>query len=221
MFGDKYGPFTQIVGLAAILATVFSVLVLRAIGKVSQWTFLVHDSPPFMINAGAQALGIALIAGSFIFIDNSNYGWFLGASILLGVLMMALVARLDRVRKQHLCKVPEINADGSQARTFWGKDKFKMVVIGDAADMNSKAAAAYRKLAVSPCKFMSGYGEHGVNDPAAIWPMDILAKNSNRMTILLMGILLSAVLALFVAAAAIEVHQRPPATKMAPTETAK
>lgn len=218
MLSDEYGPFTQTIAVAAILATVFSVLMLRAIGKVSQWAFLVHDSPPFLVTAGARALGVALIAGTFIFIDKTNYGWFIVGAILVGVLMMVFVVWFDRVRKQHLCKVPEINAKGSQAKTFWKKEKFKMVVIGDVADMTPKAAAAYKELAVSPCKFMSGFGENGVNDPAAIWPMKILAKNSNRMTMLLMSILLCGTLALYVAASAIEVHLRPPASATAPAE---
>lgn len=206
---DDYGPFAQIVALAAVLATVFSTLVVKAIGRVSQWTFLVHDSPPFLITAGARALGVALIAATFVLIDKDNYGWFLAGAVLLGVLTLILVASLDRVRKQHLCKVPELNSDGSQAKTRWGKEKFKMVVIGSAADMNKKAAVAYGKLAVSPCKFMSGYGQNGVNDPAAIWSMEILSKNSSRMTLLLIGILLCGVLTLYVAASAVEVHQRP------------
>ncbi|MCZ7660190.1 MAG: hypothetical protein M5U07_21170 [Xanthobacteraceae bacterium] len=212
MFGEKYGPLTQTVALASILVTAFSALLLQAVGKISQWTFLVHDSPPFMVTAGVRALGIALIAFTFIVIDRSNYRWFAGGAVLLGVLMLALVARLDRLRKQYLCKVPDLNRDGSQARTWWGKEKFKMVVIGDSADMNSTAAAAYRQLTVSPCKFMSGYGGNGVNDPAAIWPMEILARNSRRMTTLLMGIFLSAVLALYIAASAIEVHLLAPDT---------
>ena len=208
MFGDKYGPFTQTLAIVAILTTVFTGLALKAIGKLSQWTFLVHDSPAFLVAGGARVLAIALIAASFIFIDTTNYHWFLSGAIFLGVLMMVFVAWLDLLRKQHLCKVPQINANGSQAKTFWGKEKFKMVVIGDVTDMKPDASAAYRKLAISPCKFISGYGQNGVNDAAAIWPMDVLAKNSTRMTTLLMSILLCAALGLFLAASAIEVHLR-------------
>jgi len=59
--------------------------------------------------------------------------------------------------------------------------------------------------------FMSGYAGAGaaVNDPFAIWSRETLARVSNRLTMTLMGILLCAVMALYLAASSIEVHQRP------------
>jgi hypothetical protein len=74
MFTGKYGPFATTLATAAALVTFFSVLLMKAVGKVSQWTFLADDSPPFMVTAGA--LAIALIDLTFMFIDKSNYGWF-------------------------------------------------------------------------------------------------------------------------------------------------
>jgi hypothetical protein len=73
MFSGKYDPFATTIAIAAALFAVFSVLLMKAVGKVSQWTFLADDSPPFMVTAGARALAIALIALTFIFIDKSNY----------------------------------------------------------------------------------------------------------------------------------------------------
>lgn len=64
--------------------------------------------------------------------------------------------------------------------------------------MNPEAARAYKQVrAVSLCGFMSGYGRHRLNDAAAIWSMTTLAKISNKMTIALMGMLLCAVMALY------------------------
>jgi hypothetical protein len=210
MFMDKYGPFATTIAIAAALIAVFSLLLLKAVGRVSQWTWLVNDTPDFMVTVGARAVAVALIAGSFILIDKSNYTLFVGASVAFGVVAFFLIGRFDRLRRGHICRVPILNSDGSQAKTFWGTLKFDLFVIGDQGNMMPKAAQAYKKLgAASLCKFMSGYGENGVNDPAAIWTMDTLAKISNRMTMTLMGILLCAVMALYLAASAIEIHLRP------------
>src|SRR2546428_7819501 len=164
----------------------------------------------FMVTAGARALAVALIALSFIFIDKTNYGWFAGGAVLFAIIMFVLIAWFDHLRKAHLCKVPLLNENGSQAKSFWGTPKFELLVIGDETNMNADAARAYKQVgAVSLCRFMSGYGRNAVNDPAAIWSMTTLAKISNKMTIALMGILLCAVMALYLAASAVEVQQRP------------
>jgi hypothetical protein len=209
MFMDKYGPFATTIAIAAALVAVFSLLLLKAVGRVSQWTWLIHDSPPFMVTVGARAVAVALIGVSFIFIDKSNYAWFAGAAVLFGILAFSLIIWFDRLRKTYLCKVPILNADGSQATSFWGKPKFEQLVIGDESNMNPAAAAAYKRAGpVSLCQFMSGFGVNAVNNPAAIWTMATLAKISNRMTMSLMGILLCAVMALYLAASAVDVHQR-------------
>jgi len=114
MFNGKYGPFAETIAIVLALMAVFSMLLLKAVGKVSQWTFLAHDSPPFMVTAGARALAVALIALTFIFIDKNNYGWFGGAAAVCGVLMIVFISRFDHIRKAHICKVPQLNEDGSQ-----------------------------------------------------------------------------------------------------------
>jgi hypothetical protein len=210
MFTGKYGPFAETIAIASALVAVFSGLLLQMIGKVSQWTWLIHDSPPFMVTAGARAVAVALIALSYNFINKSNYGWFAGAAVLFAVVAFVLIGRFDVLRKAHLCKVPLLNKNGSQARTLFRSPKYEQLVIGDESNMNAAAAAAYKQAgAVSLCKFMSGYGKNAVNDPAAIWSMTALAKISNAMTMALMGILLCAVMALYLAASSVEVNLRP------------
>jgi hypothetical protein len=217
IFTSKYGPFAETIAIASALVAVFSGLLLQMIGKVSQWTWLIHDSPPFIATAGARIVAVALIALTFVFIDKSNYGWFVGAAVLFAVVGFVLIGRFDLLRKAHLCKVPLLNKDGSQARTLFGSLRYEQLVIGDETNMNEAAAKAYKKAGpVSPCKFMSGYGQNAVNDPAAIWSMATLAKISNAMTMALMGILLCAVMALYLAASSVEVNLRPSASTSAP-----
>jgi len=210
MFMEKYGPFATNITVAAALLAVFSLLLVKSVGRMSQWTWLVHDSPPFMVTAGARAVVVALIGVTFIFIDKSNYGWFGGAAALFGVATFVLIGWFDRLRKTHLCEVLILKEDGTPATNFWGTRRFKLLVIGDEGNMKDLAAEASRKAGpVSLCKFMSGFGVNTVNDPAAIWPMETLAKISSRMTMALMGIFLCAVMALYLAAASIEVQHRP------------
>jgi hypothetical protein len=98
MFIGEYGPFATTLAIAAALIAFFSVLLMKAVGKVSQWTFLADDSPPFMVTAGARALAVALIALTLVFIDKSNYVWFGGAAAVCGVLLIVLIGWFDRVR---------------------------------------------------------------------------------------------------------------------------
>jgi hypothetical protein len=167
MFPGKYGPFAQTVAIAGALLALFSLFLLRMVGKVSSWTWLAHDSPSFMVTAGARVVTVALITVSFILIDKSNYGWFAGAAAIFGIAAALLIGRFNRLRLSHICKVPLLDADGSRAKTFLlRRPKFEQLVIGDETDMNAAAAQAYGKLrGVSLCKFMSGYGRNGVNDP--------------------------------------------------------
>jgi hypothetical protein len=77
-------------------------------------------------------------------------------------------------------------------------------VIGSENNMKEQAAAAYHKFgAGSLCKFLSGYGQNEVNNAEAIWTKNTLAKISSKMTMLLIGILLCGVMALYLAASAV------------------
>jgi hypothetical protein len=213
----EYGPFASIIAIAAALAAVFALVLVKAVGRVSQWTWLIHDTPPFTVTAGARALAIAFIGASFVLIDKSNYKWFAGGAVLSGILSFILIARFDRLRKTNLCKVPILANNGTHAIDQQGKPRFEMLVIGGEGDMNAAARAALTKArqakgGISLCNFMGGYGASKMNDPSAIWDMETLATISNRMTIALMGIILSGVMALYLAASTIEVYQRPVST---------
>jgi len=209
MFSGKYGPFAATMAITAALVTAFSVLLMKAVGKVSQWTFLADDSPPFMVTAGARALAIALIALTFIFIDKSNYTWFAGSAAVCGVLLIVLIGWFDRVRKVHICKIPQLNTDGSQKTGWFGRNKFDTLVISSESNMKQQARTRYEELgAISLCKFLSGYGRNELNNAEVVWTKEILAKISSKMTLQLIGIFLCGVMALYLAASAIEVHQR-------------
>jgi hypothetical protein len=211
MFSGKYGPFAEIVTIGLGLVATFSVFLLKMAGRVSRWTWLVQDTPNFMVTVGARIVAVALIAACFIFINKGNYRWFAAAAIVCGIVGAWLIGRLNRLRLANICSVPLLNPDGSQAKTlFLRRPKYAQLVIGDETNMNAAAAEAYRRAgAVSLCKFMSGYGRNGVNDPAAIWSQATLAKISNEMTMATIGILLCAVMALDLAASSIQVHLRP------------
>ena len=207
---SEYGPFASIIGVAAALIATFSLLLLKSVGRVAQWTWLLDDTPPFLVTVGVRGIAVALIGASFILIDQSNYIIFTGVAVVFGIAALMLIVWFDRLRRAHTCDVPRMVTDGSQATDDKGRSLFKVVVIGSLEDMNPKAREAYDKLTgVSLCKFISGFGGNTVNDPAAIWDQGILAAIANKMTMILMGILLSAVMALYLAASAIEVHQRP------------
>lgn len=212
MFGGEFGPFATTVAIVGALLALFSVLLMKAIGKVSQWTFLADDSPPFMVTAGARAASVALIALSFIFINKSNYGWFGVAAAICSIPMIVFIVKFDQIRKAHICKVPLLNTDGSQKRGWFGfgSPKYKTVVIGDERNMKEKAAADFQRFGSgSLCKFLSGYGQNEVNNAEALWTKETLAKVSSTMTMLLIGIALCGVMTIYLAASAIEVYLRP------------
>jgi hypothetical protein len=210
MFSGKYGPFANIMLVLTVLSTVFSAVLMRAVGRVSQWTYLADDTPNFVVTAASRALAIVLIVLAFIFIDKSNYRWFLVPAAIFAFLMTLLIVWFDRLRRAHFCKVPLLNEDGSQKKGWFGSPKFRTVVIGSENNMKVQAAAAYRKFgAGSLCKFLSGYGQNELNNAEAIWTKETLAKIGSKMTMLLIGIFLCAVMALYLAASVLEVHQRP------------
>lgn len=121
---SDYGPFASIITVAAALVSVFSLLLLKAVGRVTQWTWLAHDTPPFLVTAGARALAVALIAVTFLLINKNNYLLFVTAAVIFGVLMVVLISWFDRLRRVHIYKVPQVQADGSPA-VDKGKPLFK------------------------------------------------------------------------------------------------
>jgi hypothetical protein len=91
--------------------------------------------------------------------------------------MIIFIARFDRVRKAHICKVPLLDEDGHQKKGWFGSLKWQMVVIGSENDMKQQAAMRYQKFgAGSLCKFLGGYGQNEVNNPEAIWTKETLER---------------------------------------------
>lgn len=210
---SDYGPFVNVVAIAAALVATFSVLLLKMLGRTTRWTWLVDDSPPFLVTAGARMLAVTLMATTYITINGSNYRLFGIAAILCGVLGFLAVARFDHLRKLHVVKIPLVMADGTQSLDAKGKPLYESVVIGSEAELRSSAkadlvAARKERGGLSLVQFMSGYGAKKVNDPEALWDRGLLAKKSNTLTTTLMCVVLLAVMAVFLAAFVIEAASR-------------
>jgi hypothetical protein len=217
----EYGPITSIITIAAALISVFSLLLLKAIGRVTQWTWLIHETPPFLVTAGARALSIALIALTFVTINKSNFLIFVIAAVIFGIATIALIGVFDRLRRVHVYNVPEVRADGSPAMDK-GKPLIKALIIGVQDDMNADAKRAFADArrkhgGLSLTDFIKGYGATRVNNPESLWSRSQLAQVGNRLTMCLMGILLCAVMTLYLSASSIEIVQRhveaPPVSK--------
>lgn len=213
----KYGPFAETIAIAACLLAVFSFLLLKMVGKVSNWTYLIEDTPSFIVTLAVRAITISLIAATFLTISKENAQYFWGAAIGFGAATMLLVILFDGLRRRRTCKIPEVGADGRQKKSWFGKLQSRTVVIGAVNCMRTDARTAFEAHpGLSIEKFMSGYGYNEVNNPKAIWDADYLAGIAQRMTMLLMCILLCAVMTLYLAAASIEIHQR---DQSGPTKT--
>ncbi len=208
---SQYGPFANVVALAAALVAVFGVLLLKMLGGVKRWTWLAADTPPFLVAAGARVLAVALMAVTYVSIDPSNYSWFGAAAVVSGVLGFFSVTRFDRLRKLHVAPVPLVGSDGNQLQDQRGATLVKNVVIGSEEQLRSEAAAALKAArergGVSLGKFMSGYGSP-VNDPEALWDRAVLADIANKLTTSLMHVVLLAVMTVFLAAFVIEVGMK-------------
>src|SRR6185369_16029575 len=160
--------------VAAALVAVFSLLLVKMVGRVRRWTWLIQDTPSWTITVGVRAAAVAAIALSFLTITIENSLWFSGAALLFGLGCFVLIGRFDLLRRVYTHKVPAIAANGSQLLEPSGKPIFKSVVIGDETNMGpdaKKAWAATSKTGVRPSltEFMAGYGTTAVNDPEAIW----------------------------------------------------
>jgi hypothetical protein len=208
--GD-YGPFANIVAIASALVATFSLLLLKMLGGVKQWTWLAGGSPSFLVTAGARILAIALMAAAYVAIDKSNYRWFLGAAVLSGAFGFGLVAWFDRLSKQHVLRVPLVGSDGTQLVDKRSNPRFRTVVIGLEDDLEPEAKRDLRNArkehgGLSLGQFMSGYGT-SVNDPGALWSSTLLAKVGNKLTLTLMFVVLLAVITVFLAALSIDASQ--------------
>ncbi len=209
---DEYGPFANIAAIALALVALFSMLLLKTIGSVKKWTWLTDSSPSFLVTAGPRVLAIALMAVAYLTAEKSNQTWFVVVTVLCGVLCLVAVAYFDRQRRVHVLGIPLVGPDGKQLTDADGTPRTKNVVVGTEKDLAPAAKRALKAVraggaGVSLAKFMSGYG-NPVNDPEALWDRGLLARIGSRLTLTLSGIVLFAVLALFLAALLVDVAQR-------------
>jgi hypothetical protein len=208
---SQYGPFANVVALAAALVAVFGVLLLKMLGRLKQWAWLTADSPPFLVAAGARVLAVALMAITYITINASNYGWFGFATVVVGLLSILSLTRFDRLRRLHVAPVPLVAANGAPLHDSRGAPVFKNVVIGSEEQLRPEAAAALtaarERGGVSLPTFMSGYGSP-VNDPEAIWDRGTLTSIASKLTASLIHFVILAVMTLFLAAIVIDVATR-------------
>jgi hypothetical protein len=205
---SQYGPFANVVALAAALVAVFGVLLLKMLGGLKRWAWLAADSPPFLVAAGARVLAVALMAVTYVTINSSNYRWFGVAAVVSGGLGFISVVRFDRLRKLHVAPVPLVGANGEALQDEHGVPLVTNVVIGTEQQLRSEAAAALaaarKRGGISLRKFMSGYGSP-VNDPETLWDRTILAGLGNKLTSSLMHVVILAVMTVFLAAFVIDV----------------
>lgn len=207
---DEYGPFVNVVAIALALVAVFSTLLLRAIGNIKHWTWLSSGAPPFMVTAGSRLVAVALMAITYVTINESNYLWFGVAAVVFGVFGFWSVVRFDNLRKLYIHPIPLIDKDGQQLVDEKGNPSYENIVIGLESQMRKEAKEAYDEAqkeagGLSLPQFMSGYGATKVNDPEACWDRKTLTDISTRLIVTLMYIALSGVMALFLAAFVIEV----------------
>ncbi len=212
---SQYGPFAAVIAIAAALVATFSLLLLKAIGRVARWTWLIDNSPPFLVTAGARALAVALIAMTFVLINRTNYLAFIVAAVVFGAFTFYLIVRFDRLRKVHIFQVPIVQTNGTQAVDDKGNALFKNIVIGAEEDIRTEvktilAKARVKRPGLSVTDFMAGFGATGTNNPEALWRREQLANISNQMTMSLMGIILCGVMALYLSASVVEVTARAP-----------
>jgi hypothetical protein len=209
----RYGLFANVVVIASALVATFSGLLLKMLGGVKRWSWLASGSPPFLVKAGARVVAVALMAITYVTINNSNYRYFGGAAVVLGLLGFAAIVRFDRLRKLHVVAVPMVGADGKPLLDKKKKPLEQNVVVGLESQLRDEARVALadarkKKGGLSVRQFMSGYGAQRVNDPEALWDSALLAGLSSSLTTTLMWILLLAVMTLFLSAFVIDAAGR-------------
>ena len=179
------------------------------LGRMTRWTWLASGTPSFLVTAGARVLAVGLMAATYVLIDDTNYLWFAAAAVLAGVTGFIAIASFDRLRRIHIASIPMVGSDGGPLTDKFGKAIYENVVIGEEADMRPDAKEALQsarksKGGISLVQFMAGYGAQKVNDPGSIWDSTLLAGISSKLTGRLMLITLTAVMAVFWAAFAIQ-----------------
>jgi hypothetical protein len=197
---SKYGPFVNVVAVACALAAVFSTLLLRALGSSKKWTWLAGNQPAFMVKAGGRVLAVSIMAVTYIFINPTNYLWFAGASVVIGIICFVEIVRFDKLRRRHVLQVPVTGKGGVEVGTTG-------LIIGRESEMNEGGRKKWhkaRKKGASLMEFLGGTGTPPkMYDAGVVWDHELLADIGSRLTTILMIVFLSAVTTLFLAAFAV------------------
>lgn len=206
---SKFGPLANMVAIAACLVAVFSALLLKTVGRVAKWSWLVENTPKHVVSAPAQIVGIALIAVTYLTIDESNLLYFAGGAFIFALAGAVLILKFDQNRRSYTHNIPVVANGGVQPTDQRGQKQSYSVIIGQESKMKSAAKKAYRaQSGISVTKFMSGYGHNEVNNPESIWSREHLADIGHRMMLLLALFMLCSVVSLDMAASAIEMQLR-------------
>lgn len=210
---NKYGPFINIIAIALALVAAFSTLLNKMLGKMDRWAWLSDNPPTFLITAGPRIIAVAFMALAYVTINRSNYLLFAIAAVLIAAFAFWSIVRFDFLRKLYIVQIPLLREDGQISRDPKGNPRLRNVVIGPEEEMKEDVKEVFFEArknhkGLDVINFMSGFAPGGrVNDPAVIWPREILIEISNKLSVLLMFIALSAVLVLYIAAFVIEVNQ--------------
>ena len=209
---NQYGPFATTIAVAAALAASCSLLLVKSVGRLPKWAWLGGDVPQPLLTTAVKAPAFVLIAVTFISINKDNYPAFLALSAVSAAIVACLAFRLHHHRILHVVFVPETASDGSHMRDADGKPVYRPVVIGAEADMlpaaaNAYAAAKAKNASLTLSRFVSGFGTP--YDPESIWSPETLAAVRDRLCLFAMGIILAAVMSLYLSASAVEASMRP------------
>jgi hypothetical protein len=210
---NKYGPFADIVAIIFGLAALFSTLVARAIGGIKQWTDLMGDTSPFLVLAGPRAVAVVLIAISFLTLTPSTVWFFIVLAVIAALITFVNIPRFNRDRAIYTCEVREVATDGSQAVDAKGVLKKRRLIIGSEEKLLPHAKRAFdearkQNRGLSLCAFLGGFGSSEPYDASAAWSREELANIAKRLFTQLTWIVLAAVLALYWAAAIVEIKLR-------------
>jgi hypothetical protein len=210
---QHYGPFGTVIAIAAALAAVFSLLVLKSFGGIQQWVWLTEETPPFVVTVPTRAVAVVLIAGTFVLISRQNASLFLYAAGGFGLIAFVLVAWFDRYRRIHTYAVPLLSGDGQQAFDPHGRPRSRHLAIGLESNMRPNVRKIFEELreehpALTIEQFLAGFGVSKTNDPNTAWDKALLADVASTMTLTLMTALLCGIMALYIAASVVEVSQR-------------
>ena len=153
-----------------------------------------------------MAVGVFVL--SYLIISPANYLWFLVVAVLAGLLCAFTIIRVDRARRTYIISIDEVGPDGS-ALMDHGRPARRNVIVGTENEMREQARKDYQRAtrqhgSLSLKRFMAGYGQ-SVNDPAALWTEKLLAGHAASLTAGITYIVLSGVLALFLAALVLDV----------------